>query len=387
MKQLGGRQLPSIIRNEHVKILNGSNKYVEMPIDFHIIFDSGNQAQTMVGKTVIETLGLVPHQICVKEIHGVSGSDFCYQGVNLHMKLVYPYNTPNDHKDAPDHELVVEAMVSNDKNMGKTILFGHDGGLNQLFSAGYMIDSLYHDDHQEYLLQFVLRQAVNPETKEGADLGQFLILFHELFPALNRLNDTTKLSAYFHDQHTAYLLMNVLEYYLQNSGMLARSDVIRNHRERSHIIETMTELYLMLRHNKSLVNAISGGLLPFDRMKLPNLLSSNLPIAKNYQTFISYAEKLDASALFEIVGETKSLAMFCGMMRYYADHERMLSNPYVVINTQMRQHIKNVFETIFKGLISAEDPYSEIMAMVMSLDDRSYKFLTIALETYTIYHR
>ena len=154
--QSGGRHLPIFISNDKMTFYSYvTDNFVVLPHEYTILFDTGNGTKTLIGDKVVEYLNLPFDQSCTK-VHGVGGQSTCSFETVIQYNLLYPYNHPVDKIDDQEPYMgEFSAIISNDTTLGHNIIIGQDGGMDVLFSLGYHVDAIYHDDHEKNILQFI----------------------------------------------------------------------------------------------------------------------------------------------------------------------------------------------------------------------------------------
>ena len=220
--QRGGLNLPSIMNNDHMQFMNDkTRRMVSLPQDYRIIFDTGNESLTMIGIGIVDELGLTPQVGCYQEIKGVGGAATCYKYVELVCDLLKPYNVPGKDYDAlPAQRFKVQCMVSLEPAMRNTLIFGHDGGLNQLFTLGYHIDAMYHQNHPLYLFQFVHHAYL----KELRLLREFLVEFMEVLSLDEDLVQWPVLVDKFDYQPSLYItFIRVISYFIDSYELIMQA--------------------------------------------------------------------------------------------------------------------------------------------------------------------
>ncbi len=127
--------IPSTIDNKNIQIKNNDDNFESLREDHRIVFDSGNDSVTIIGRNIVNYLGLKTSQGCMIRAKGIGGNqDYCGDYVELKFKFADKYFS--------DKEYVILGFVD-DKELTNTLLFGHANGLDVLFKDGYAIKNQF----------------------------------------------------------------------------------------------------------------------------------------------------------------------------------------------------------------------------------------------------
>ena len=130
------------------------------------------------------------------------------------VKLLQPYNVPGqDYEKYPPQHFEIRSIVSRRYSMKKTIIFGHDGGLSQMFRLGYHIDAMYHQNHPHVSVPIHSTSYL----KDNKTLLGFFFDFMSIFNLDVNLNQLIILLEKFEQNPTLYrTFVNVLRFYVFN---------------------------------------------------------------------------------------------------------------------------------------------------------------------------
>ena len=109
--------------NPHFLIKNSTLTYVKLPEQFKVIFDTGNSSFTIIGKEIVEYLGLMIYPTFKSVGSGVGGSskyDDGYVDITLKMSDSSPYYL----KDVYHTRAIID-----DNNLKDTLLIGHSSSI------------------------------------------------------------------------------------------------------------------------------------------------------------------------------------------------------------------------------------------------------------------
>jgi len=167
--QLGGDSLPSKIDPYRIEFRQGeTGEWLHLPRDTDIMFDSGNMTKTVIGVDIVKRLGLHVDEQCNVTIQGVGGYHACRGRGSVKMRLKYPYNVSEMVDENMDKQMrsdVYDIVFYVSNEHPTTIIFGHDGALDQLFSNKYNIQGLYHVGHPSYFSNYINRELVEDYSK------------------------------------------------------------------------------------------------------------------------------------------------------------------------------------------------------------------------------
>lgn len=120
--------------NKNVIIKNSAGEYVNLPNECKIVFDTGNSASTIVGKNIVDALGIVPIKIFKYSGSGIGGSvDYSlgYAPLTIKFNETSTYYLP--------HEYKINAIVD-DNNLKNTLLIGHSSNIfTDMFRNNYCV--------------------------------------------------------------------------------------------------------------------------------------------------------------------------------------------------------------------------------------------------------
>ena len=138
------KYVPSQLTSNDIEIRARGGAFVALndparPRRFKVIFDSGNAGSTFIGQDIVTHLGLQPIPGFRFRAMGVGGVPFNQSGdvVRLDFRLADTY------PEYDGKEYSILAFVST--SMPDTLLFGHRGGLTNLFKDKYSIKGKFND--------------------------------------------------------------------------------------------------------------------------------------------------------------------------------------------------------------------------------------------------
>jgi len=193
-----------ITTNKDFQIFSKTTEnFIDFPDNMKLIFDTGNEANTIIGREIVEILGLEEKDIFITQGHGVgigaSEYDGKYVTVKLKFKSISPFNIKNN-------EYEFNAIVTSN-SMTNTLLLGQSSkGLKQFFEDNYCIvynnsKTYYNDRYQRFInyidkeieivrnasskkeikncIKGLKQKFINIYTTEFLDDEKIIILFNE----------------------------------------------------------------------------------------------------------------------------------------------------------------------------------------------------------------
>ncbi|AYV80737.1 MAG: hypothetical protein Harvfovirus5_41 [Harvfovirus sp.] len=138
------KKIPSTLANKYLMIKNGDGRFVNLgglpeEDEFKVVFDSGNDTVTMIGKTFADALGLRSQNLgCKLKTHGIGG---CAVIDCNYVILIFKFSDDYPYKNNKEYSVV--AFVNDCESLNDTLLFGHNHGLDLLFDDEYAIQDQY----------------------------------------------------------------------------------------------------------------------------------------------------------------------------------------------------------------------------------------------------
>lgn len=193
-----------ITTNKDFEIFSNNIKdFIEFPDDLRLVFDTGNAAETIIGRKVVQRLGLEEKDIFITKgsgVGGVSEYDGKYVTVKLKFKSISPFNIK-------DKVYEFNAIVTSE-NIPDILLIGQSSkGLKKFFEDNYCIvynnsKTRYNEEYEEKLkninddiktakmvstdeqikdfINKITEDVINQYVQAFLDNDRIVILFNEL---------------------------------------------------------------------------------------------------------------------------------------------------------------------------------------------------------------
>lgn len=184
--------------NPYINIQNRENKYVEMPQKFKVIFDTGNSSFSIIGKNIVDELGLQSIEFFSLSASGVGGHEKYtngYANVSIKLNEKSPYYLPIEYSFV--------AVIDNN-NLKDTLLLGHSSKifmdfLKNNYCVGYNYDKLSNNT-----------KTISELTILKNNILDNLKITSQLFNEYTTNNDINVLNTYL--KILIELLLDILKY-------------------------------------------------------------------------------------------------------------------------------------------------------------------------------
>ena len=153
------KYIPSTIDNENILFENKKGKFISVSDKFKIIFDSGNDSVTIIGRDIVKELDLNTSNGCIIRASGIGGPiKQCGEYVELKFRFNKNYPMTNN-------KVYNILGFIDDSNLKDTVLFGHSNGLDLLFNDNYSIKNRF-DPDSDKLGKYKSNRRLIKETYE-----------------------------------------------------------------------------------------------------------------------------------------------------------------------------------------------------------------------------